>query len=360
MTEFPQLDSGLAVLMFNQGDNPTACLNKAMYFLTAVASSRFPLTNNQLRTSSNPRNQATIQEARLLCNKFKGGKNKVMLVIAIRVMLLVLGEIMQEGRQGWLNVINVKVKVTWLGNALSRRGLGMLHDPGIRDCQTAQTTIPNTAAFQTQDLDAYDSDCDDVSNAKAVLMANLSNYGSDVILEVPHFEPYHSDMDNQSMHAMQGFEQTPVADFTDNEITSDSNIILYSQYLQEMQQAAVQDTNLYALQDSMILSVIEQIYKERVKTFEKRLNVDLSTREKMIDSQMDDMIKGKLALKQQIDSLEQNLSNQIKEKESLLQTFTIFKNESKDKESKYLDKEIDLEKKLKELDNIVYKVGQSA
>ncbi|GJT71210.1 hypothetical protein Tco_1030496 [Tanacetum coccineum] len=51
----------------------------------------------------------------------------------------------------------------------------------------------------------------------------------------------------------------------------------------------------------------------------------------MIDSQMDDMIKEKLALKQQIDSLEQNLSNQIKEKESLLQTFTVFKNESKEK-----------------------------
>nr|GFA69775.1 hypothetical protein [Tanacetum cinerariifolium] len=101
-------------------------------------------------------------------------------------------------------------------------------------------------------------------------------------------------------------------------------------------------------------------YKERDKTCEQRLNIDLSIREKMIDSQMDDMIKEKLALKQQIDSLEQNLSNQIKEKEYLLQTFTVFKSESKEKESKYIDKEIDLEKKIKELDNIVYKVGQSA
>ncbi|GJS19766.1 hypothetical protein Tco_0448398 [Tanacetum coccineum] len=160
-----------------------------------------------------------------------------------------------------------------------------------------------------------------------------------------------NDMDNQSVHAMQDFEQTPVVDFSDNEITSDSNIIPYSQYLEETQQAAVKDTNLYAQQDSMILSVIEEMseqminhvnnwekanqeknneslaaelerYKERVKTFEHRLNIDLSTRKKMIDSQMDDMIKEKLALKQQIDSLEQNLSNQIKEKESLLQTFT--------------------------------------
>ncbi|GJY67313.1 hypothetical protein Tco_0469551 [Tanacetum coccineum] len=72
------------------------------------------------------------------------------------------------------------------------------------------------------------------------------------------------------------------------------------------------------------------------------------------------MIKEKLALKQQIDSLEQKFSNQIKEKESLLQTFIDFKNESKEKESRYIDKEIDLEKKIKKLDNIVYKVGQSA
>ncbi|GKG29458.1 hypothetical protein Tco_0416823, partial [Tanacetum coccineum] len=39
------------------------------------------------------------------------------------------------------------------------------------------------AAFQTEDLDAYDSDCDDISSAKAVLMANLSSYDSDVFSE---------------------------------------------------------------------------------------------------------------------------------------------------------------------------------
>ncbi|GJS12074.1 hypothetical protein Tco_0368870 [Tanacetum coccineum] len=144
-----------------------------------------------------------------------------------------------------------------------------------------------------------------------------------------------------------------------------------------------------AQQDLMILSVIEQMseqminhvnnwekankeqnndsvpaelerYNERVKTFEQRLNIDLSSHEKMIDSQMDDMIKEKLALKEQVNSLEQNLSKQIKENECLLQTFTVFKNESKEKENKYMENEIDLEKKIKELDNIIFKVGQSA
>ncbi|GJV09802.1 retrovirus-related pol polyprotein from transposon TNT 1-94 [Tanacetum coccineum] len=97
-------------------------------------------------------------------------------------------------------------------------------------------------------------------------------------------------------------------------------------------------------------------YKERVKTFEQRLNIDLSSREKMIDSQIDDMIKEKLALKEQVDSLEQNLSKQIKEKECLLQTFNVFKSESKEKEDKYMENKIDLEKKIKELDNILFKL----
>ncbi|GJU04290.1 hypothetical protein Tco_1114628 [Tanacetum coccineum] len=227
------------------------------------------------------------------------------------------------------------------GQILDEEQLAFLADPGIPASQ-AQTVIPHNAAFQTEDLDTYDSDCDDLSTAQAVLMANISNYGSDIISEVPNSETYLNDMDNQSVHALQDFEQTPVMDFTDNEISSDSNIIPYSQYLQETQQATVQDTNLQAQQDSMILSVIEQMseqminhvnnwekankeqnnesitaelerYKERVKTFEQRLNIDL-----------------------------------------------IFKNESKEKEDKYMENEIDLEKKIKELDNIICKVGQSA
>nr|GEX18246.1 retrovirus-related Pol polyprotein from transposon TNT 1-94 [Tanacetum cinerariifolium] len=48
------------------------------------------------------------------------------------------------------------------------------------------------------------------------------------------------------------------------------------------------------------------------------------------------------------------------EKESLKTTINVLKNESKEKEAKSIDKEIALEKKVKELDNIVYKMGQSA
>ncbi|GKB96961.1 hypothetical protein Tco_0983098, partial [Tanacetum coccineum] len=64
MTESPLLDSSFVVPVFSPGDDLIACLNKAMAFLIVVASSRFPSTNNQLRTSSNPRNHAIIQDCK--------------------------------------------------------------------------------------------------------------------------------------------------------------------------------------------------------------------------------------------------------------------------------------------------------
>ncbi|GJR45536.1 integrase, catalytic region, zinc finger, CCHC-type containing protein [Tanacetum coccineum] len=247
-----------------------------MAFLTAVASSRFPTTNNQLRTSSNPRNQATIQDGQDLHGTSSGETN------------------------------------------------GKNYSFGFSK-SSADSHSLQLLTYQNVNLDTYDLTVMILSTAKMVLIANISNYD---------------------------FKQTSIVDFSNNEIHSDSNIILYSQYLQEIQHAAVQDTNLQAQQDSMILFVIEQMseqminhvnnwekankknnesvtaelerYKERVKTFEQRLNVDLSCHENMIDSQMDDMIKEKLALKEQVDSLKQNLSKQIKENESLLHTFTDF------------------------------------
>ncbi|GKD08437.1 hypothetical protein Tco_1188122, partial [Tanacetum coccineum] len=57
-----QHNSNLAVLVFKQGDDPIDAINKKMSFLSNVVTSRFPSTNNQLRNSSNPRQQATIHD----------------------------------------------------------------------------------------------------------------------------------------------------------------------------------------------------------------------------------------------------------------------------------------------------------
>ncbi|GJZ37047.1 hypothetical protein Tco_0583238, partial [Tanacetum coccineum] len=73
--------------------------------------------------------------------------------------------------------------------------------------------------------------------------------------------------------------------------------------------------------------------------------------------QMDDLIRKRnakfAALQQEIDTLKETLSNNVMEKESLSKTLTVFKTKSKEKESKYIDKEIVLENQNKELENII-------
>nr|GEY05693.1 retrovirus-related Pol polyprotein from transposon TNT 1-94 [Tanacetum cinerariifolium] len=119
-----------------------------------------------------------FKTAGLLCNKFKRGKDKVMLALAIRAM-----HSAEEANAAWFKEKAMLAEAQESTQILDEKQLAFLADPGTLYGQAAQTTIPNTVAFQTEDLDAYDSDCDDVSNAKATLMANLSNYSSGVISE---------------------------------------------------------------------------------------------------------------------------------------------------------------------------------
>ncbi|GJW23884.1 integrase, catalytic region, zinc finger, CCHC-type containing protein [Tanacetum coccineum] len=371
------MDSGLAVLVFNQGDDPIDTINKMMSFLSTVITSRFPPTNNQLRNSSNPRQQATIYDGRVTVKPLQGRQNSYAAgTSGTRANTSGTGE-NYSGPQRVVKCFNCqgeghmarqcpkpkrKRDATWFrekvllveaqgnGKVLTEEELEFLADPGIAEGPVSQSVITHNAAYQVDNLDAYDSDCDEISTAKTVSMANLSSYGSNALSKVPISDKTNNDMLNQSVQEMLYSEPSQFVEHSENEIHSDSNIISYSQYLIESQNAAVQDTNSSTQQDAMILSVFEQLseqvtncdkvnkdnlmaneslsaelerYKERVKLLEERQNVDLGTREKLI--------------------IDDNLGEKYTEKEA-----------------KNIDTEIALEKKVKELDNIVCKMGQSA
>ncbi|GJV51123.1 retrovirus-related pol polyprotein from transposon TNT 1-94 [Tanacetum coccineum] len=53
---------------------------------------------------------------------------------------------------------------------LNEEELAFLADPDIPEGQGAQTVIIHNAAYQADDLDAYDSDCDELNSAKVALM----------------------------------------------------------------------------------------------------------------------------------------------------------------------------------------------
>ncbi|GJR08314.1 integrase, catalytic region, zinc finger, CCHC-type containing protein [Tanacetum coccineum] len=205
-----------------------------------------------LRNSSNPRQQATIYDGRVTVQPLQGRPNSYVVGECHMARQCPKSKRKRDATWFWDKVLLVEAQGN--GKVLNEEELEFLADPGIAEGPVTQSVITHNAAYQADDLDAYDSDCDEISTAKAVLMANLSSYGSD--------------------------------------------------YLLETQNTAVQDTNSSAQQDAMILSVFEQLshqvtncnkvnkdnlianeslfvelerYKEWVKFLEERQNMDLGT-----------------------------------------------------------------------------------
>nr|GFC13500.1 hypothetical protein [Tanacetum cinerariifolium] len=125
----------------------------------------YPATNNQLRTSSNPRQQATINDGRVTIQPIQGRQNH-MSAGSSRPFASGLGG--TSGRQ----------------RVLQEEELDFLADPRMAELSTNQSVVTTNAAYQADDLDAYDSDCDELNSAKVALMANLSHYGLDNLAEV--------------------------------------------------------------------------------------------------------------------------------------------------------------------------------
>nr|GEW32704.1 hypothetical protein [Tanacetum cinerariifolium] len=124
---------GLTIPVFKQGDHPIDAINHMMSFLSIVVTSCYPTTNNQLRNSSNPRQQATINDGRVTLQP------------------------------------------------VQRRQISFA--TGIAEGQATQTVITYNITYQANDLDAYDSDCDELNTAKVAFMVNLSHCGSNVLAE---------------------------------------------------------------------------------------------------------------------------------------------------------------------------------
>nr|GEY94037.1 hypothetical protein [Tanacetum cinerariifolium] len=76
-------------------------------------------------------------------------------------------------------MLGLRIRYCWC--KLKRASI--LVDPGITEGEATQTVITHNVAYQIDDLDAYDSDCDEINTVKVAPMANLSHYDSNVLVE---------------------------------------------------------------------------------------------------------------------------------------------------------------------------------
>nr|GEY97646.1 hypothetical protein [Tanacetum cinerariifolium] len=115
------------------------------------------------------------------------------------------------------------------GQILHEEELTFLADLGIPEGQATQTVITHNTAYQADDLDVYDSDCDELNTAKVALMANLSHYGTDALAEVHNYDNMDNKMINHVVQVIPSSTQSNVVNHSETKITSDSNITPCSQ-----------------------------------------------------------------------------------------------------------------------------------
>ncbi|GJT36397.1 hypothetical protein Tco_0926816 [Tanacetum coccineum] len=143
-----QQESGLIVPVFQKGYHPIDAINHMMSFLllSSLPGRQTYVAAGTLRTYTPEQLETNSENRRMLF------------------------------------ATTAKGKATCPNSAPNQRGNGMIRGLRIKipEGQATQTVITHNAAYQADDLDAYDSDCDELNTAKVALMANLSHYVQNV------------------------------------------------------------------------------------------------------------------------------------------------------------------------------------
>nr|GEW80177.1 putative reverse transcriptase domain-containing protein [Tanacetum cinerariifolium] len=279
-SEYSPPKAGLVVQVSQKGDDPIDAVIHMMSFLTEIVTSRYPTTNNQLRTYSSPRQQATINNRRVTIQPIQGRHN---------FMSNGSSRPFASGSRGTSERQRV----------LQEEELEFLPDLGMAESSSNITIVTTNDAYQPDDLDAYDSDCDELNSAKIALMENLSHYGSDNLAE------------NSTLPALQ------------------DDLILY--VIEQLKTQVVNCTKIN--QDNNQVNELLTTELERYKN-QGRVLKELKNDDKASTSYESSL---------EIKTLKHTLSEHLKENESLEQK-SLLKNDFQKEESRNIDRELALEK----------------
>nr|GEW95361.1 hypothetical protein [Tanacetum cinerariifolium] len=356
-SEYSPHEAGLVVLIFQKGDDPIDAINHMMPFLTEVVTSRYPATNNQFRTSSNPRQQATINNGRVTIQPIQGRQNYMSAGSSRpfasgsgrasgRQRVIVCYNCKGEGHMSkqctkpkrkrdaeWFKDKVLLVQAQANGHVLQEEELKFLADPGTAESSSNQNVITTNVAYQADDLDAYDSGCDELNSAKIALMAYLSHYDSDNLAEV-------NNQDNRANYLIHQEMQVPA--------TSKQSTILTQQTL-KLQVIAI-SFHILMVNCTKINQDNKQVNELLTTELERYRNQERVLKELKNDDKASTSYEPSL----EIETLKHTLSKHLKEKESLEQKITLFKNNFQKEESKNIDRELALEKQALGFQNSCY------
>ncbi|GJV74270.1 retrovirus-related pol polyprotein from transposon TNT 1-94 [Tanacetum coccineum] len=394
-----KLDSGLSSM-----DNLIENLTNTLALLTQSYKTYLPQTNNQLRTSSNTRNQATVQDDRVVIQNVQGRQNRGQGNNARGA-----GAAGYEGSQN--RVGNANPGQARQIKCYNCNGIGHI----ARKC--TQPKRPQNSEYfkykmllmQAQEngvaLDeeqllfiaggqdtAVDEDMDEqlvqdlALNVDNVFQANDypvydeagPSYDLNFLSEVHDNDHYQDAVcEHHEVHEMHDDVQPNYVVDSHTDYTSDSNMIPYDQYVKDNAVPVVQ-SNVSSIPNDAYMMILNDIYepstqcvsmttqnnvvdnsltaklatyKEQVELYERRAKFELTEREQKINEQLRIVIADRNRkeenLKKELHSVKLQLTSTINHNKSMVEEVTSLKKDFKQKENKYLDEFLNM-KALKE------------
>nr|GEY49415.1 integrase, catalytic region, zinc finger, CCHC-type, peptidase aspartic, catalytic [Tanacetum cinerariifolium] len=196
-------------------DNLIKNLTNTLALLTQSYKTFLPQTNNQLRTSSNTRNQATVQDGRVVVQNVQGRQNR------------------GQGTNPWGG------GTAGFGGVQNRVG-------NANPCQARQDlALSVDNVFQVDDCDTSDSDVDEALTAQTMFIDNLSSadpvndeagpsFDSNILSEVHDHDRYQDTIcAHHEEHAMHDNVQLNHVVDSHASYTSAINMISYDQYVKD-------------------------------------------------------------------------------------------------------------------------------
>nr|GEV65081.1 hypothetical protein [Tanacetum cinerariifolium] len=304
-------------------------LTNTLALLTQSYKTYLPQTNYQLRTSLNPRNQAIIQDGRVVIQNVQGRQkedgetmNGVQVQLVIGELRTELGMLIQPKRPQNSEYFKDKMLLMQAqknGVALDEERLLFIVggqdnavDEDVDEQPIYDLALNVDSVFQANACDAFDSDVNEAPTAQTMFMKNLSS--ADPVYD----------------------EAGPSYD---SDILSENNVV---------------DKSLTAELPT---------YKEQVELYERRARFKLTEKEQKIDEQLrivitDCNIKEE-NLKKELHSIKMQLASTIIHNKSMVEEVTSLKKDFKQKENKYLEEFLDMKALKEKVEDKLFKQDQS-
>nr|GEU30167.1 hypothetical protein [Tanacetum cinerariifolium] len=218
--------------------------------------------------------------------------HKVAKDIRDRVKFLMKGsELSLAPNSEWFKGKMLLAQAQEVGVALDAEQLAFLADTRERvDSGIDARALTTTPIFQTDDMDAFDSDYYEAPTTSVIFMANFTAYDSNVLSKVPNYDTYQdNNVFDQSVQEINYLEQPVFVDNSKNKITSDSNVISYDQYLKENENEVVQAKCNAVNQENKIMNESLTVELEQYKEMKFQENSDDEVDERSSEDYLKDL-----------------------------------------------------------------------